>query len=301
MERVELSQRLDWDTDGRDWPNRSHSHFVKAAGLNWHVQQFGLTHATEFNPKKILLLHGTGSSSHSWRDVAPLLALRYQVLAIDLPGHGFTSMPAAEEQSLNGMARKVGELLRVMSFTPTLVIGHSAGAAVASRMVLDGAVAPNAVVSLNGAFLGFGGLAGQLFSPIARLLSAGSFAARFFAWQAMDYSVVEKLVRGTGSVLDPLGMKLYAQLVRNPTHVSAALAMMANWNLDALERDLPQLTLPVWLVSAENDLTVPPSQATQVARLLPNARQVVWPMLGHLAHEESPTQCVRLIDEVMQS
>jgi magnesium chelatase accessory protein len=301
MERVEVSQRLDWETDGRDWPNRAHSHFVKAAGLTWHVQQFGLKSSNEFNAKKILLLHGTGSTSHTWRDVAPLLALRYQVLALDMPGHGFTSMPSSEEQSLNGMAHKVGELLRVMSFTPTLVVGHSAGAAVAARMVLDGAVAPAAMVSLNGAFIGFGGLAGQLFSPIARVLSAGSFAARFFAWQATDYSVVEKLVRSTGSVLDPLGMKLYAQLVRNPGHVSAALAMMANWDLDSLERELPQLTLPVWLVAADNDLRVPPSQATQVARLLPNARQVVWPMLGHLAHEESPTQCVKLIDQVMQS
>jgi magnesium chelatase accessory protein len=246
MERAKLSQRLDWETDGRDWPNRAQSHFVKAAGLTWHVQQFGLKSSNEFNAKKILLLHGTGSTSHTWRDVAPLLALRYQVLALDMPGHGFTSMPSSEEQSLNGMARKVAELLRVMSFTPTLVVGHSAGAAVAARMLLDGAFAPAAMVSLNGAFIGFGGLAGQLFSPIARLLSAGSFAARFFAWQAADYSVVEKLVRGTGSVLDPLGMKLYAQLVRNPGHVSAALAMMANWDLDSLERELPQLTLPVW-------------------------------------------------------
>ncbi len=301
MEYAEVSQRLNWETDGRDWPNRSHSQFITAAGLSWHVQQFGLTATTEFNTKKILLIHGTGSSAHSWRDVAPLLALRYQVLAIDLPGHGFTSMPPAEDQSLNGMARKVGELMRVMSFEPTMVIGHSAGAAVAARMILNGAISPTAMVSINGAFLGFGGLAGQIFSPIARLLAAGPFASRLFAWQASDASIVEKLVRSTGSVLDPLGMKLYAQLVRNPGHVSAALAMMAHWDLDALERDLPELRLPVWLAVAENDLTVPPSQATQVARLLPNAHRVMWPMLGHLAHEESPAQCVKLVDEVMKS
>ena len=293
-----MSQRLDWETDGRDWPNRAHSHFVKAAGLTWHVQEFG---STASNKPKILLLHGTGSSSHSWRDVAPLLALRYQVVAIDLPGHAFTSMPPAVEQSLSGMSRNIAELLRVMSFDPTLVVGHSAGAAVAVRMVLDGSVTPESVVSLNGAFIGFGGLAGHVFAPIARLLAAGSVVSRFFAWQASDSGIVEKLVSGTGSVLDPTGMKLYAQLVSNPGHVSAVLSMMARWDLDSLQRDLPRLTLPVWLVAAENDLTVPPSQATQVARLLPNARQVVWPMLGHLAHEESPTQCVRLIDEVMQS
>jgi magnesium chelatase accessory protein len=298
MERVEVSHRLDWEVDGREWPNRAHSYFVKAAGLIWHVQEFG---SAEPNKPKILLLHGTGSSSHSWRDVAPLLAQRYQVLAIDMPGHAFTSMPPAEEQSLSGMSQNVAELLRVMSFEPTLVVGHSAGAAVAVRMVLDGSVAAEAVVSLNGAFLGFGGLAGHVFAPVARLLAAGSFVSRFFAWQASDSDIVEKLVSGTGSVLDPAGMKLYAQLVSNPGHVSAVLSMMARWNLDSLERDLPQLALPVWLVAAENDLTVPPSQAVQVARLLPNARQIVWPMLGHLAHEESPTQCVKLIDQVMQS
>lgn len=152
MECAKLSQHLHWETDGRDWPNRSNSHFITAAGLSWHVQQFGLTATTQFNPQKILLLHGTGSSSHSWRDVAPLLALRYQVLALDLPGHGFTTMPPAEEQSLSEMARKVGELLRVMSFAPTMVMGHSAGAAVAARMILDGAITPAAMVSINGAF-----------------------------------------------------------------------------------------------------------------------------------------------------
>jgi pimeloyl-ACP methyl ester carboxylesterase len=58
------------------------------------------------------------------------------------------------------------------------------------------------------------------------------------------------------------------------------------------------------MVAAENDATVPSAQAAQVARRLPQARQVLWPMLGHLAHEESPAQCVALltgvVDEVLR-
>lgn len=298
-ERAELGERLLWDIDGRDWPNRRHSEFVDAAGVRWHVQRFGEDlHRTATVPL-VLLIHGTGSSSHSWRDVAPLLAARYRVLAVDLPGHGFTSMPAAHEQTLPGMAGKLAALLSALQLSPQLVIGHSAGAAVAVRMALDKTIAPSAIISLNGAFVGFGGLAGQVFSPVARLLAAGSFAPRLFAWQAKDAAVVDKLVRSTGSVLDPVGMKLYAQLVRNPGHVAAALAMMAHWDLDALERELPRLKLPVWLVAAENDLTVPPSQAIKVARLLAMPRPVLWPMLGHLAHEESPAQCAQLAAEVM--
>jgi magnesium chelatase accessory protein len=76
--------------------------------------------------------------------------------------------------------------------------------------------------------------------------------------------------------------------------------MMAHWDLESLERELHRLTLPVWMVAAENDATVPASQAAQVARRLPKARQVLWPMLGHLAHEESPAQCAALLASVVE-
>lgn len=297
-ELASLSNRLQWEIDGRDWPNRGASRFVKAAGLHWHVQQFGPTQA---DAPVLVLLHGTGSSSHSWRDVAPLLALRYRVILMDLPGHAFTTMPPNAAQSLPGMARHVATLLQALNISPTVIAGHSAGAAVAARMILDKSISPAALVSLNGAFIAFGGLAGQFFSPVARLLASGSAASRFFAWQATDPAVVQKLVRSTGSLLDEVGMDLYARLVRSPGHVSAALAMMAHWDLEPLERELPRLSLPVWMVAAENDTTVPAIQAAQIARRLPQSHQVLWPMLGHLAHEESPAQCAALLTSVMEA
>jgi magnesium chelatase accessory protein len=298
METNNLDDRLNWNTEGQDWPNRDASRFVMAAGLRWHVQQFGP------DPRMapvVLLLHGTGSSTHSWRDVAPLLASRYAVLALDLPGHAFTAMPRPSEQSLPGIAQHVGALLASLRLSPAIVVGHSAGAAIAARMLLDHAIAPAALVSLNGAFFGYPGLAGQWFSPLTRLLASVPLASQLFAWQATDPGLVEHWIRSTGSVLDPTGLKLYGRLVRNPRHVEAALAMMAHWDLEPLEQQLPRIRAPVWMVAAEHDLTVPPAQAQQVSKMLPHARLTLWPMLGHLAHEEKPALCVRLIDEVWQS
>ena len=78
---------LSWERDGRDWPNREASRFVEAGGLRWHVQQMG-------RGPVLLLLHGTGASTHSWRALLPLLAKSFTVVAPDLPGHGFTATPS---------------------------------------------------------------------------------------------------------------------------------------------------------------------------------------------------------------
>ena len=67
--RRERRSTLSWDQDGHDWPNRDASRFVEAAGLTWHVQIAG-------QGPVLLLLHGTGASTHSWRDLLPGLAER---------------------------------------------------------------------------------------------------------------------------------------------------------------------------------------------------------------------------------
>lgn len=318
MDHSGLPDRLDWDTDGTDWPNRSASRFVTAGGLRWHVQQFGTeTHEPDAGNAtgatgnqgtqgaripSVLLLHGTGSSTHSWRAVAPLLAQRCRVLAPDLPGHAFTSLPSPlSGQSLAGMARSIGALIASLEFTPDLIVGHSAGAAIGAQMVLAGHAQPAALVSLNGAFVGFGGWAGALFSPLARLMASGQMVARYLARQGSDRAVVRRLLDGTGSVLDEQGVQLYARLLQSPGHVKAALAMMAHWDLGPLGAALPRLSLPVWLVAAERDLTVPPSQAAMVAARLPHAVQRTWPGLGHLAHEEKPELCVQLLADVLRA
>jgi magnesium chelatase accessory protein len=148
---------------------------------------------------------------------------------------------------------------------------------------------------LNGALLPLGGLPGRLFSPLARLFAASPWTARAFAWRAADRAAVVRLIRGTGSVIDPEGIELYARLVRSPAHVAGALGMMASWDLRDLARGLPALAVPLTLVVGENDRTVPPADAQRVRALVPAAQRVGLPGLGHLAHEERPEQVAALI------
>ena len=138
------------------------------------------------------------------------------------------------------MARSLAALLGVLDFSPKMVIGHSAGAAILARLCLDGTISPKLFVSLNGAFLPFGGLGRVLFPSMAKLLFLNPLAPRLFAWSA-DKAAVANLLKGTGSKIGPRGVDLYARLLHNPGHVAGALGMMANWDLTDLRRDLPGL------------------------------------------------------------
>jgi magnesium chelatase accessory protein len=244
----------------------------------------------------MLLVHGTGAATHSWRDLVPDLARDFTVVAPDLPGHGFTSAPPGHLLSLPGMARDLAGLLGKLGVSPDVAVGHSAGAAILCRMSLDGALpALRALVSVNGAMLPLDGAPGKIFAPLARLLVGLPLVPQIFAWRAGDRKVVEKLLAGTGSALDPRGIDLYARVVRLPHHAAAALRMMANWDLAPLVRDLPRLSPRLLLIAAAGDRAIPPADSARLRDMIPRATLTTMPGLGHLSHEEDPAATAALI------
>jgi magnesium chelatase accessory protein len=285
---------MDWHRDGADWPNRSTSRFVKVNGFNWHVQRMG-------QGPVLVLAHGTGAATHSFRDLMPALAEHFTVVAPDLPGHGFTDSPPSYKMRLQDMADMFTDLLRALGIAPALVVGHSAGAAILARMVLDGGISPKALIALNGALLPIPGMTGQIFSGVAKLLAMLPAVPWFFSWHAGDRDTVARTIAGTGSTLDDAGLALYGRLLSNPGHVGNVLGMMANWDLESLQRDLPSFPTRLVLVAADNDRAVPVKVSRKVLALVPSATLVVQQGLGHLSHEEAPAATATLIAELARS
>ena len=289
-----MTYKPQWDVEGRDWPNRSASRFVRAAGFSWHVQIMG-------KGPSLLMIHGTGAATHSWRGLAPLISAGFQVIALDLPGHGFTDAPPAEAYALPQMAGALTALLAELNVKPDYVVGHSAGAAIAIRMTLDGAIAPHKILSLNGALRPFPGVAAVAFPALAKILFLNPFAAPLLAWRASSPRAVDRLISGTGSVLDAEGIELYSRLLRTERHVGAAAGMMANWDLAPLQRDLPALAPPLILVAADRDKAVPPRDARAVQKTLPSAKIIPFKDYGHLAHEEAPAGIAAIIRQELRA
>ena len=275
-----------------DWPHRSASLGIAVGQQHWHVQVFGSP-----GPRAdIVLLHGASASAHSWRDIAPALAADRRVIVPDLPGHGWTRRPdAAHGLSLPGMAALLGGLLRALGVGRAVLIGHSAGAAVAARMALDGQAEAELVIGLNGAWLPPAGQGRWFYEPLARVLALNPLVPPLVAWSARRHSSIERLIASTGSRLDARGVELYARLVQRSAHVAAVMTMMAAWDLRPLLRDLPHLRAPLHLLVADGDLTVPPQASAAALQRLPRAGWHTLRGLGHLAHEEAPARVLELL------
>jgi magnesium chelatase accessory protein len=261
--------------------------FISADGLNWLVEEMG-------QGPTIFLVHGTAASTHSWRDVMPLLAEKYHVVAVDLPGHGQTKALNSGDFRLPRMAAGLSALLNHMYIAPEIVVGHSAGAAILVYACARKMLNPSTLISFNGAFYPFGGVAGNLFSPIAKLLAFNPFLPRFLASMATR-DKVDKLLRDTGSQISAEGVDLYFNLFKEPSRVKAALAMMASWDLRGMDDYLVRITSSAIFVSGERDIAVPPQTADRAAAKCRGSKALHIAQYGHLLHEEAPELAAQII------
>lgn len=231
----------------------------------------------------------------------PLLAQKYSVLAMDLPGHGFTKLPDPDRLSLPGMSAAIGALVKHLGFEPDLAVGHSAGAAILVRSCLDRLIAPQGLLSINGAILPLSSWSFQFFSPLAKLLFVNPYIPRFFAWTAGDEKRVADIIKQTGSDIDAEGLKFYWRLFQNPTHVTGALGMMANWDLPSMEPDLPKLKTRLHMIASGNDKAIPADDAFRVRDVVPGSVVTYFANRGHLAHEENPAEIAASVDALWQA
>jgi magnesium chelatase accessory protein len=278
-----------WPEDASGWPMADHSRFVLHRPHRWHVQEAGAG-------PLVLLIHGAGGATQSWRGVFPLLVPHARVVAVDLPGQGFTQLGARMRCGLDHMAEDLWSLCRYEGWEPAVIVGHSAGAAVALRMAELGAT--DRVVGVNPALGKFKGVAGWLFPMLARALALSPFTAGLFAGSVTEQSV-RTLIKGTGSVIDDAGIGFYRRLASDRAHVDGTLAMMSQWRLDGLIRRLPDQTARVVFVLGGRDAAVPPATGREAAAVMRDARVVEMPAFGHLAHEEDAGGVVAVIREAM--
>ncbi|MCF5054769.1 alpha/beta fold hydrolase [Pseudomonas syringae] len=234
----------------------------------------------------MLLLHGFPSSSHMYSDLIPLLATRFRVIAPDLPGFGFTDVPAQREYvyTFDNLATTVGHFVEALALSRYALYVFDYGAPVGLRLAVAHPERVSALVSQNGnAYLE--GL-GDAWAPIRAYWAEPSQANREVIRSAV-ISLEGTRYQYLHGVSDP-------QRVAPESYMLDVLLMQRPGN-DEIQLDL--------FLDYRNNLTLYPAfqaffQATHVPTL------VIWgqndpffiPPGAHAYATDNPNAVVELLD-----
>lgn len=276
--RIALREDLDWDTVEK--PGR----IVDVDGYGVHVVEQGAGPA-------VVLVHGFGGHTFSYRHLLPLLARTHRVVAVDLKGYGYSQRDAATGLAESDQVAMLRGLLDALRIDRAVFVGHSMGGGIVQRFA---AAYPDRVEALVLAASVVAGAREPLFRLPAALvrpllpLLASIAADRLLALSFYDRANASEEVR--------------AEYLR-PARIRGSMDGLLSAMRDSRRGgpcDFEQVRMPVLILSGGQDRVVPLSAARHLRERLPHARLVVLDGAGHMLLEERPEDCFRAIEDFLR-
>ncbi len=256
-------------------------------GQRWEVRRIGAG-------APVLLVHGFTGRGRAWEPHTRALARRFSVVAVDLPGHGRSGIPASPAAAtVERAADDLAEILERTGSRPAHVVGYSLGARIALRLAI---AHPSAVLRL------------VLESPSAGLAGEDERVARREADEHLAERIerdgVERFVDewealplfASQRLLSPVrAARLHAlRLANRPAGLAVSLRGAGQGAMEPLHDRLASVTAPTLVIAGTRD-KVGRARASIVAAGIPGARLEIVERAGHTAHLEAPAAFRRLL------
>lgn len=235
----------------------------------------------------IMLIHGFTGSTFTWRDTMPVLATDHRVVALDLPGFGYSDRNPELEYTPAAHARRVLRLMDTLGIASATIVGHSLGGGVAERVAVDQPERVERLVLVASVDASGRPDWERRPKPLTRLALVGAAVLFRSPWLARKTvrTVVGAMVPGEYAS-DEVVDGYLAPLLRPGTVRCVRLLMDESREMTAA--DLARIHAPTLIISGELDRDVPPRVGQQLAEKIHDARHVIQPHSGHLLAEEKP-------------
>lgn len=252
--------------------------YVEAAGLRFHVRDTGPRDAPA-----VVMLHGFGSSLHTWEHWAQALSATHRVIRFDLPGFGLTGADPGGDYTDARTVAVLGALMDRLGVTRASLVGNSMGGKFAWMFA---AAHPERVDKLV-------------------LISPDGFASRGFQYgkapavpwmlRLLPYVLPQPLLRQSlvAAYADPARLTepvlaRYRDMMLAPGVRRAIVARTGQVVLEDPVPRLQRITAPTLLVWGRQDRMIPVTNAPDYLRAIPDSRLLELPELGHVPQEEAP-------------
>ncbi len=240
----------------------------------------------------VVLLHGFASSLYTWKDVLPALAAGHDVVAIDLPGFGGSSIPRPlQAASYPGVVLAVMDRLGLDRAT---VVGNSLGGSVAVAVAGERPERVDRLVVIDSAGFNFrasdrpwmlrlvaapgvAAVAERL--PVRRRLVAAGLRQVFFR----DELVTEERIDE------------YAAPMLRPGAARAAAELLGTPGPPDFAAQMARVRAPTLVVWGREDTWIPVAHSRRFTAAIAGSTAVVLEACGHMPQEEKPADVAALL------
>jgi pimeloyl-ACP methyl ester carboxylesterase len=261
---------------------RDPADMITVAGSRLHVRDGGRK-----DKPAVIMIHGFGSSLHTWEDWAVAMQDSFRVIRFDLPGSGLSEPDALGRYDDRRSFQILTELMDQLRVQRASLIGNSIGGRIAWGFAAE---QPDRVSKL--VLVAPDGFASQGFSygvapKVPKMLEIMQYALPRFMLK-MNLAPAY----GDPKALTEAMVDRYYDLMLAPGSRAALIERMRQTVLESPEGILRRIKAPVLLVWGEKDGAIPVSNAADYQRLLPTSELVTFPGIGHLPQEEDPARTI---------
>ncbi|GBE42073.1 2-hydroxy-6-oxononadienedioate/2-hydroxy-6-oxononatrienedioate hydrolase [bacterium BMS3Bbin10] len=277
---------------------------VRYATVGSDTQKVRLAYRDRGTGQAVLLLHGFGASSYTWRHVEPALtASGYRVVTLDLKGFGLSEKPFDDGYSIFDQAALVSQFIDQIGLKKVTVIGHSLGGGVALVLALDNNPAKRKRIAK---LVLINSIAYAQNIPIAfsilRTPVLGEISSRLVPLDVQT-RVALKLAYFDDSKFDSHDVKQYS----GPLKDKGSRHALIQTARQILPKNLPELSsryktikIPALIIWCDRDKVIKPRIGLRLRNDLPNSTLRIMRRCGHMPQEERPQQTVELMQEFLK-
>lgn len=255
-------------------PNNS---YITALGVKIHYQDTGPSQ----NPIPILFLHGFGSSLQTWDAWTKDLSREYRVISVDLPGFGLTGEDPSSIYTDQRSVEVLEALLKELQIPRVVLVGNSMGGKLAWKFAAQypGQVSKLVLISPDGY-----ASPGIEYGKKTEIPAIANLYRYFFSKSFLAMNL-EPAYANPKTLNDDL-VNRYHDMMLAPGVRGAILARMQQTVLQDPVPSLSKIQVPTLLIWGEKDAFIPISNSEDYLKVMPNAKRVILPNIGHLPQEE---------------
>ena len=254
--------------------------YVSALGVNLHYQDTGPSK----NAIPILFLHGFGASLQTWDTWAQALSDEYRVISVDLPGFGLTGEDPSGIYTDQRSVEVLEAFLKELNIPKVVLVGNSMGGKFAWQFA---ARYPNQVSKL--VLISPDGYAspGIEYGKKLEVPAIADLYRYFFSRMFLVMNL--KPAYANPNTLNDALVNRYYDLMLAPGVRGAILGRMQQTVLQDPVPSLSSIQVPTLLIWGEKDAFIPIRNSNDYLKVMPNAKRVSLPNIGHLPQEEQPS------------